>query len=64
VSTPEEALKLDSSPEPLQEQMASSRARPGFPLERVADFILQRKFSDELTFIGEFRSWCRAQKKP
>ncbi len=41
----------------------SSRALPGFPVEQVAEFILQRKFSDELTFIDEFRSWCRAQKK-
>ena len=45
-------------------EVASSRALPTFPVTQVAEFILQRKFSDELTFIGEFRSWCRAQKKP
>jgi Uma2 family endonuclease len=44
-------------------KLDSSRALPGFPVKQVAEFILQRKFSDELTFIDEFRGWCRALKK-
>jgi len=44
-------------------EIRASQALPGFPCERMVEFINQYMFADDMTFIDEFRNWCQLQKK-
>jgi Uma2 family endonuclease len=44
-------------------EAAASQALPGFPLHQMAEIIRRLTFADALTFVDEFRSFCRALPK-
>jgi len=50
-------------PEGKYSEMAASSALPGFPLHQMTELIRRLAFADELTFVDEFRTCCRALQK-
>jgi Uma2 family endonuclease len=43
--------------------VASSLALPEFPCDSMVELIKRQTFSDEMTFIRDFRNCCQTQKK-
>ena len=53
--------RLDSTG--VYSPVETSGALPGFPVELAVQFVLRRPVVDEVTFINEFRTACRAMKQ-